>query len=967
MRSPILSVVFPILSSVAYSQTLTDVASRRGGLPVEGNGPSNQAQMLYYGQGIVFASGATNLLPGDTNGVSDVYLRRFDQDSLVLISQSSSGEQGNGASERPFTSYDYGTPMVVFESDATNLVSDDTNGVRDIFLRRTLGGQSTTVRLSLGPNGQGNLASRNARISRNGGVAAFESDAWSLAPFDGNGTSDVYAVSINNSPNTPHSAYLVSRNPQGNAGNAASFAPSVADNGAVAFESLATDLIAGDTNGKRDIFCTQGGLQRISIATGGTQANGDSWGASISSDARYVAFVSDATNLVPNDTNGFADVFIRDLQLQTTSIESLSTLRELGNQASGQAFLSPNGRFLVFRSAATNFADGDTNSAEDIFLRDRLTGFLRRVSLTFLGQQSNGASDLPSVSEDGRFIGFASTATNLESGDQNALQDVFVYDVSANSTLRASTTVAGSRTNSAEASLSADGRYVAFTATDALVANDTNGIQDIFVRDRETGAISRASVTTGGGQINNGTSDQPYMTADARYVTFRSSGTVTGWGNSGDQIYLHDLQTLTTTMVSIPPPSTSYLTSCSFPMTTPDARYVVFAASGSNIGQSQIILRDRLVGTTQVLTVTQPGGWIGAGYSTRPRITPDARYVVFESTATSFTPNATTSNPSIYRLDRATGTIEMVAAGTANFFCVEASISDDGRRIAFRTDQSLVPEDTAGNDIYVKDMLLGTFTLVSANINGLSIAAGAPFNHEAIIRGDGTEVAFVGEADDLVPGIVTRASRVYVRNLVTGITRLESVSNGGIPNDYGAGAPTFSADGSVLAFRCSAPNLLPLDFNSTEIFLRDSTPALNFVYCAAKVNSQGCAPRIEGAGTPSLSSGLPYWVTAMRIINQKNGLLFYGFDSNSVPFQGGTLCVAPPTLRTTMQNSGGLVGPDDCTGTFQLDMNAWAASGADSRLVPGTDVHCQYWYRDPALPGLNKTGLSDALRFTYAP
>jgi hypothetical protein len=228
-------------------------------------------------------------------------------------------------------------------------------------------------------------------------------------------------------------------------------------------------------------------------------------------------------------------------------------------------------------------------------------------------------------------------------------------------------------------------------------------------------------------------------------------------------------------------------------------------------------------------------------------------------------------------------------------------------------------------------------------------------------------VVFVGDGNDLVPGITTRGYRVYVRNLVTGITRLESVSNGGIPNDYGAGAPTFSADGSVLAFRCSAPNLLPLDFNSTEIFLRDSTPALNFVYCAAKLNSQGCAPRIEGAGTPSLSSGLPYWVTAMRIINQKNGLLFYGFDSNSVPFQGGTLCVAPPTVRTTMQNSGGLVGPDDCTGTFQLDMNAWAASGADSRLVPGTDVHCQYWYRDPALPGLNKTGLSDALRFTYAP
>jgi hypothetical protein len=293
------------------------------------------------------------------------------------------------------------------------------------------------------------------------------------------------------------------------------------------------------------------------------------------------------------------------------------------------------------------------------------------------------------------------------------------------------------------------------------------------------------------------------------------------------------------------------------------------------------------------------------------------------------------------------------------------SISDDGRFVAFQSLAALVPSDNNGTwDVYVADLTQNTFVLASATQSG-AIANGP--SDQPYLASNGSAVVFVSSATNMLGGTLSNLTRIYVRDLVGGGLRVESVSNAGVLANQSCTRPSISGDGSCVVFDSPSRNLLPVDWGNTKVFVRDSTPALSYVYCAAKVNSQGCAPRIEGVGTPSLSSGQPYWVTAVRIINQKNGLLFYGFAPNNVPFQDATLCVAPPTVRTTMQSSGGLVGPEDCTGTFQLDMNAWARSGADARLVPGADVHCQYWYRDPALVGPNKTGLSDALRFTYAP
>ena len=136
-------------------------------------------------------------------------------------------------------------------------------------------------------------------------------------------------------------------------------------------------------------------------------------------------------------------------------------------------------------------------------------------------------------------------------------------------------------------------------------------------------------------------------------------------------------------------------------------------------------------------------------------------------------------------------------------------------------------------------------------------------------------------------------------------------------------------------------------------------------YCSAKQNSAGCLPTISSVGSASATSPAPFTIHAANVINQKSGLLFYGFGDSAAPFQGGTLCVQGPFQRTTVQNSGGSAAGNDCTGNYAFDMNAWIQSGLDPSLAVGARVYAQYWYRDPLSP--SQTGLSNGLDFVICP
>jgi len=214
-------------------------------------------------------------------------------------------------------------------------------------------------------------------------------------------------------------------------GNSASSNPSISGNGwYVAFESDATNIVAGDTNGVRDIFVrdvrdTQSGATtRVSVANDGAQSDGGSWSASISADGRYVVFYSSATNLVNGDTNGYDDVFLHDTQTGETTRVSVSTGGTEGNGLSHSPSISFDGRYVAFQSLATNLV-ANGHSGSEVFLRDTVNNTTILLSVAEDGAPGDGGSENPSISADGRYVVFQSGATNLVAGDTNGLTDVF--------------------------------------------------------------------------------------------------------------------------------------------------------------------------------------------------------------------------------------------------------------------------------------------------------------------------------------------------------------------------------------------------------------------------------------------------------------------------------------------------------------------------------------------------------------
>ena len=331
-------------------------------------------------------------------------------------------------------------------------------------------------------------------------------------------------------------------------GNGDSKPPSLSANGRfVVFASSASNLVPGDTNNRDDVFVhdrQSGTTERVSIDAAGVEANSDSTEPSISADSRFVVFTSFASNLVAGDSNGCSDVFVHDRQTGTIERVSVDSNGAQGVVDSSSPSISADGRFVAFQSLAANLVAGDTNGRSDIFVRDRQSGTTERVSLDSGGAQGNGDSLGTSISADGRCVAFASRATNLVAGDTNGWMDAFVRDRQSGTTERVSLDSGGSEGNndSRVASISSDGRYVAFFSDASnLVAGDTTGARDILVRDRQSGATERVSVDSGGGE-GNLDSVSPWISADGRFVAFRSfaSNLVTGDTNARYDVFVHD-------------------------------------------------------------------------------------------------------------------------------------------------------------------------------------------------------------------------------------------------------------------------------------------------------------------------------------------------------------------------------------------------------------------------------------------
>jgi len=445
--------------------------------------------------------------------------------------------------------------FIAFSSPATNIVAKDTNEAPDVFLRDR--DRGTTVLVSAAHDGKPAVGtcgvavgSGSPSITPDGRYVAFSSCAANLVPGDLNLAGDVFLRDVR-----AGTTELVSLSTSGKQGLApplshGSSTPSISDDGRlVTFSSAASDLVPGDTNGISDIFVRDRKartLRLVSLSSSGALATGGngSGSASISGNGRFVAYTSSATNLVADDTNRNLDVFVRDLLKGTTERASVghagaqSTMTTAStNYSTGGRSITQDGRYVMFASGASNLVPNDTNgagltSAYDIFVRDRVKGLTERISVTSTGRQPSQGSTGGSISPDGRFVTYGSTANDLSPGDtglngsgtttvgtQPGDQDVFLHDRRFLTTEMLSrapdgteakgvcalvptlSTSSGS-SESAGPSVSADGQYVAFiSCASNLVTPDTNNAQDVFLRRRGPHLGSGVVTASSGGTV----------------------------------------------------------------------------------------------------------------------------------------------------------------------------------------------------------------------------------------------------------------------------------------------------------------------------------------------------------------------------------------------------------------------------------------------------------------------------------
>jgi Tol biopolymer transport system component len=418
----------------------------------------------------------------------------------------------------------------------------------------------------------------------------------------------------------------------------------------VTFASVAALLIARQAFGQDHGF-----TERVSVSTSGTEANGASISVSLSGDGKLAAFESNAKNLVTGDKNSSYDIFVRDRVAGTTELVSVDSAGKQHTGSSLGARITADGRFVAFKSYADGLVAGDTNGQIDVYLRDRTTMTTEIESVDSNGNFSNGRSQGAVISRDGTCVAFTSDATNLVAGDGNGVSDVFLRDRVGGTTERISVDSAGVEGNGSSATaehvsqgLSADGLLVVFTSNAMnLVASDTNGFMDVFVRDRTTGTTERVSVDSAGGEAN-GTSEDPAISLDGRCVLFRSNATnlVANDTNQANDLFLHDRTTGTTVRVSVDSTGAEADHHSFIAQFTAEGTRVVFSSNADNLapgdvnGAEDVFVRDLALGTTELFEIDWIQG-LGEGGTWPNSISDDGRIVGFYSSKSTFVPGDT--------------------------------------------------------------------------------------------------------------------------------------------------------------------------------------------------------------------------------------------------------------------------------------------------------------------------------------
>jgi hypothetical protein len=799
------------------------ISSAADGTP--GNGNSTLIALSGDGHHVAFVSSATNLVPNDTNGVADIFIKNLDTGHVTRVVTGVGTDGVTGA-----LSFDGST--LVYDSTSNGGIASDTDGKRDVFVVKLLPpvltinaitgddrvnaveaagsivvsgtsdaiGQVVTI---LGPN---NTVPRFATVQSNG--------AWSTS-FNVAGLADgsySYTASVSDDAGITQSttrsfaidrvapALAISSVASDNVVNAAE-APLARITG-TSDAIGATVLVTLDGVFKGSGVVAADGTWTAFVIASGITDGPHVIGASVADVAGNRATASKTavidttppqlaiTSVSGDDVVNATEAAVPQLVIGTSDALGQTVSVTLDGVAVGTATVQADGSWsktLSFASASpgqhqvsasvTDAAGNVTTDAEQVLVDSPA---VVRISTTASGQQgaqTNGfffdTGLAPSVSGDGRYVVFYAFSPGLVPGESQSFYEVYLKDTQTGAIKIISANAAGvpGNGNSGRPVISADGHFAAFfSSASNLVSDDTNNVPDLFVVDLTTGAITRGDVDANGVQANNAVSSQferPAISADGRFVAFTSfaSNLVPGTSTVASRVYVKDMQTGAVTLVAEG--------NAREPTISADGRFVAYTASSpkSDGSNGDVYVKDLVTGIVTLVSANASGA-AGNSASFRAQISPDGHLIVFGSSSTNLTPGG---DPGLqaYVKNLETGVVTIASLTSTGAFGnaggilgnVDFSFSGDSRFLAFSSTARLTPDDPdTKRDVYVKDLLTGEIRLITTGTVGLT---GVSSDGELpSLSWDGSYIVFEAGASDLVAGDTNGVLDIFETQLI---------------------------------------------------------------------------------------------------------------------------------------------------------------------------------------------------------